>query len=231
MIILTIGILPFTLIDEVPSTPMTEHENLDKHFMAPILHVWKSDSHFRMVVYSLIFMTMSLIAQSFYILDFSQRFFASGTIIGRFTTIGVVAGAFTIVLFGYLSDHYGNRLVLILGSSFGMVGSALALCHPGILGYYSIFLCTAASLSALGLSGFNLVIECSNSSDKVPLYTTAFNTILSPFRGFSPIIGGIVADRFGFGTLYWVATISGVLALMATLRLKDPRHLEEKMRG
>jgi len=44
-------------------------------------------------------------------------------------------------------------------------------------------------------------------------------------RMLAPVVGGLLADRVGYGSVFVTASVAGLLSILATLRVTDPRQV------
>jgi len=73
------------------------------------------------------------------------------------------------------------------------------------------------------IAGSNIVLEFCRPEDR-PTYIGLAGTIRAPFMGLAPILGGILADRFGYPFVFMVTAgvvLVGLITLIVAVR--DPR--------
>jgi MFS family permease len=223
IVVLIIGILPFAAIDEPVASPNIAADPHEGHFLQDGLKAWRAEKAFRILVMSQFAGAAAMLAQPFYVLQYSHSFTLTGAIVAQFTAISVVSAALSSLVWGYVADHFGNKIVLIFGAMLGFVGPALVALNPPAAAYNAVFMMLAFSGSALMLAGYNSVIEYAGASSAVPFYTTVFNTILTPIRVLGPIVGGLLADTVGYNIVFILAAVLGLVAVFATTRIVDPR--------
>jgi MFS family permease len=147
--------------------------------------------------------------------------------VGTFTTALLIGQTIANVLFGLLGDRKGYKLVLILSLLFAIAGLSISLMaiHPDWM--YLVFGLRGASLSGLFMAGM-IVYEFS-AADKRPTYIGLNNTWLGIQQLIAPLIGGFLAQSFGYPVLFLTAVIfssTGLLVLFT--RFKEPRTLQQK---
>ena len=78
-------------------------------------------------------------------------------------------------------------------------------------------------ISGLQISNFNLVFEFS-PPNLVPMYTAVSQVALSPVSGIIPVLGGFIADKFGYLSDFWLAGGVGMVSLVGMLAtVKNPK--------
>src|SRR5690606_34087021 len=79
-----------------------------------------------------------------------------------------------------------------------------------------------------GFGGFqiasqNLVLEFGQRHE-LPMRIAVSDTVCYVMMAFGPVLGGIVAQSGGFIQVFWIAIVVKGLALVAILRVADPRQ-------
>jgi MFS family permease len=142
--------------------------------------------------------------------------------ITKFSLPDAAAGAFTMVIagstifgslvFGFLADRRGHRLNMLLAGMFTFLACVSALVAPSPAWYAVAFVCSASSVALGGISRLPLIAELCAPEER-PTYIALSNMVTSPFVLFG-IVGGWIANAFGFSTLLIIA---GTVALAAVL--------------
>jgi MFS family permease len=128
---------------------------------------------------------------------------------------------------GWLSDRRGRRLLVILGSALSLA----ALAFSTLAGLFHDWTWLIPATIALGLSAVNLpaidsaVAESVETHERSMAYSVMmFFTILPGI--FASAIGGFMADRFGYLSVFLVCTLLQGLSLVLILRF-----MRETLRG
>jgi len=113
--------------------------------------------------------------------------------------------------------------VLELGALAGGLAALLALLANNQVSYAGVFLLTGVSLSAFLLAFFSFIVEF-GALESRPTYIALSGLCYAPFSTFAPILGGWLADHFGYGLPFLLAGVLGLAAaLFYRLRVPDPR--------
>jgi predicted MFS family arabinose efflux permease len=130
-------------------------------------------------------------------------------------TIGGVTGAFVYTWLGARNNLLFIRLAL-LGAAILPITALLA-AVIGPLPLYLGFLMSGLTLSNLFLSYQNWVVTHA-TPDQRPIHAGLFNTIAAVVSLIAPLLGGLIAQRFGYEPLFVIALLMIFGALFVTLR-------------
>jgi len=150
---------------------------------------------------------------------------AAAARVGVFTTLllsGDIAGN---LVFGWLADGAGHRLVIVAGAAADVAANLIALRAPSLAWFSLAFVLVGVAVAAINVSGLNILLEFAPVAAEQPTYIGLGNTLLAPVTFAAPLVGGLVVDALGFESLFGVAALSGVIGLaLLVLRVRDPRH-------
>jgi MFS family permease len=147
-----------------------------------------------------------------------ERFTLSGYQIGLLSTSLLLGGSLACLLFGWLGDRFSHRRVLIGGLGIKVIGLVLAL--------------AASNELALYISGFVLGIGATKVNvqplvydyapvERRPTYIGLASTAFGLVSVISPLIGGLVAEAFGYIVLFGGSVVLSVAALILYLILVE----------
>jgi len=131
---------------------------------------------------------------------------------------------------GPLSDHFGRRWIIIIGTLVFLAGSIIATVAPNIE-----TLIAARGIQGLGacsmmVATFAVVRDLYSGDDCALIYSFLNSTIsLSPL--IAPIVGGYLAFWFGWRSAFlFLAIMSFLIALLAIIKVKETITLENKVK-
>ena len=97
--------------------------------------------------------------------------------------------------------------------------------------YCGVFVFMGFSYSARMVSSFNILFEFAPIDEKAT-YISLTNTLTAPFSGLSPILGGLLADLFGYKFIFTLSPGIGLVALsMLTFWVKEPRNIKNETKN
>jgi MFS family permease len=117
-------------------------------------------------------------------------------------------------LWGAVGDRIGHRAILVYGSAGAAASAAAALWAQGFWAYAVIFLLLGLNISAVTLAGFTVITDFGPESRR-PTYVALASVSYAPFAIGAPLIGGVLADHFGYPPVFIITAITGVLAMLA----------------
>lgn len=194
------------------------------------------------------------LAYPFYALYALQMLGAPEAMAGTFISVLALSSVFSNILWSYIGDRYGNRLLMQWGMAASIGGPLLALLIPHVAPvrgwaaawlvrlapvtssdqpihnlYLSVFLMVGAARTALMIASLNYLLDISPATER-PTYVGLMNTVSAPMM-LMPMLGGYLIDRYPFEVVFLIPLIAAVLTFMLTFRLAEPRNsLEESNR-
>jgi MFS family permease len=141
--------------------------------------------------------------------------------VGALSTVLIIASTAGYFLWGTLGDRLGHRSVLIGTALCAAGAAAVALVAHGVAAYGMVFLLLGLHLSALVISQLTFITEFAPPARR-PTYIALTSVAYAPFAVGAPILGGWLADRWGYVPVFVIAIAAG-LAAAALYRLRVPR--------
>jgi MFS family permease len=143
---------------------------------------------------------------------------------GVFTALLVAGHAAGTLGLGWLADHAGHRLVLLVGVGATLAASVVALAAGSLAAFQVVFVLAGLHTAAVSVSALNVLLEFAPTQDARPTYIGLGSTAVAPVAFATPLVAGVMADAFGFRAVFVVALIASLVGLLmlATL-VHDPR--------
>jgi MFS family permease len=169
--------------------------------------------------------SIGMMASGFYTVHALRFYAAPDWAVGVFTTAllaGQMAGN---VALGALADRSGHLAPLNIGLGALLLANVVALAAPSLEVFTLVFALQGVQLAAVNVSGLNVLLEFAPGPAARPTYVGLGTTLLTPVAFGAPLVAGLMADAFGFPTVFAAAAL-GALAAMALLlgRVREPRH-------
>jgi MFS family permease len=135
--------------------------------------------------------------------------------------VGSTAGYF---LWGSIGDRYGHRAVLVWGAACAASSALLALLAHGVAVYALVFLLLGLNVAAVGLAGLTFITEF-GPVERRPTYIALSSVAYAPFAVGAPIVGGWMADTWGYTPVFALSALAGTAAVVVYQWLvPDPRR-------
>lgn len=167
------------------------------------------------------------IATPFYTISALERLALNASQVGIFTTILSFSEAVLNPLWGWIGDHKGFIRVVQISAIAGVIGALIVAVMPTLWMYYITFFLAGAMISGLQISSLNIVYEFS-PKQLVPLYMAVSQIALTPLSSIVPTLGGVIAEKLGYTTDYWLAGILGTVSLIGlSLQVKNPKKQDQ----
>lgn len=214
-ILFTLGTLAFAygwhlfgLIDEPPDThTRTERISLSLPFR---------DFYFRRFLRVRVLLAIASMVEPFFA-AYAVRVLGHKGEIGTYLMVYTLSSVLSNLLWVQVSRRYGSRSLILIGAALGAVTPVLALLLPKTA-FWLVFALQGAYLSSIGVGTATYLVNLA-PTDARSSYIGLSNTIVG-LLAFSPVLGGLLADRVGYVGPMVVATICYAWALYAGRRLK-----------
>ncbi|MGC8876648.1 MFS transporter [Thermus sp.] len=197
----------FGLTEEPEEAPKEARLDLKAPLLSPA---------FRRYLGVRLLLALAGLAEPFYA-AYAVRALGQGKELGLYLSLYALAFTLSNLLWARMAER-GSRGVLRAGAFLALLSPLLALLlPPGLFGL--VFLLQGAYLAALGLSTTTLLLNLAPPGERSAAIGLA-NTLAGLFA-FSPVLGGYLADRLGFPTLFLLAALLYALALLLAKGLPE----------
>ncbi|MBO1437520.1 MFS transporter [Meiothermus sp. CFH 77666] len=198
----------FGLMDEPPDKEIrTERISLSLPFR---------DFYFRRFLRVRILLVVASMVEPFYA-AYAVRVLGHKGEIGVYLMVYTLSSVLSNLLWVRISRHYGSRSLILIGAALGALAPLLALLLPSSA-FWMVFVLQGAYLAAIGVGTSTYLVNLA-PTDSRSSYIGLSNTIVG-LLAFSPVLGGLLADRVGYVGPMVVAIICYAWALYAGRRLK-----------
>jgi MFS family permease len=144
-----------------------------------------------------------------------------------FTAVMSAAGMLSNMIWGMVGDRRGHKLVMEWSTALWAGSLVLALVAPSGFIYYGVFALVGAANAGFIVSDLSIMMEMGPEAQR-PTYIGLGRTLSAPFLFVAPLIGGGVAQVWGFPWLFALALVLTLGSLvMLRLRVVEPRNVVE----
>jgi MFS family permease len=167
--------------------------------------------------------TSARIATPFYILHVGQQVGADGATLGLLTFAFLGADTLSNLLWGYMGDKTGFRAVLVVSLIGWMAATVMLINLHEPVQVFAAFALLGASLSGYMMASQTMILEF-GTRDELPMRIAFSATAESITATAGPLIGGVVAEFYGYNTVFFASLgflVAAFLILMTAV--KEPR--------
>lgn len=219
---LAVALIGFALIKEPPSS--------SKRLVSKPSALWSTSwrllggsRNLQILLLSQAFIILSLALAPFFVVYARNDLGVPAASVGLYLALQMIGAAGSNLLWAWLADSYGNRLV-IAGTALSIAtAAALAWWTPSSQSwlYGGVFLLLGASLSGLRVGYNNIVLEMADEVTR-PMCVALQNTVLAPLA-LAPLLIGLLTAWVSYDVLFALATFLGLAALVVSFKLREPR--------
>jgi MFS family permease len=168
---------------------------------------------------------------AFYIIHAINHFnmddFTAGIISAMLTGAAILANP----LMGSAGDRWGHRRLMFLGILAATISSLLAWKATSLNWFYIIMILTGMANVAIWTLALTLTVEFGTETER-PLYIGLSNTLIAPAGILAPLLGGWLADRYGYPFMFFCTAMAGFLTLFVIITFfRDPRDRRKSLQG
>ncbi|HIP70643.1 MAG TPA: MFS transporter [Anaerolineae bacterium] len=223
---LAVAFVGFALIREPVSHAARQNHSV-KEMLRQGTRLVRDNANLRLFLISRAVIGMTVGMASFYVVYARNDLGVSAGAVGLFLTAQMAGAAVSNILWGWLADGYGNKTVIVGTMATAGLTAVFALTLPALYlpAYVVVFILLGAMLSGWRIGYNNFVLEM--APEKIRAACVAWqNTLIAPVT-LLPLIAGALLSSISFTTIFVIELGLIAIGLIASLRLKDPRHTPE----
>ena len=168
--------------------------------------------------------TASRMAVPFYAIYATTSTGLSGGILALLALAYLGADTLSNLLWGYLGDKTGFRLVLLISLSMWIASTLVLLGLHSPAAIFVAFFGLGASQSGYMMAAQTMILEFGNR-EEMPMRLAISSSAEGITSSVSPIVGGVVADALGYPAVFGISIGFLVLGLAClVLMVKEPRN-------
>lgn len=167
--------------------------------------------------------TSARIATPFYILHVGATMHLDGATLGLLSLAYLGADTVSNIVWGYLGDRKGFRVVLVLAITIWIASTLLLLTLHAPLAVFVAFFGLGAAAAGYMMASQTMILEFGHRDDlsmRIGISATAEGVMAT----IGPLIGGAVADLLGYNVVFGASLGLLAAALLTLTVIKDPRR-------
>lgn len=186
----------------------------------------REDPNFLRFLVARVFLALGVMGAAFYTVSVLVRFAIPDTFVARYNAVLLVSQALSNFFWGPLGDKRGHKIVLLLGTLAIALSNFWAIFASSPWHFFLAFGLLGLNYSAISVGGVAILLDFA-PPEKRWLYL-GWGNFFSGFPAFfAPILGGKLADLFGYVTVFWVSLLVNFVGLgVLLLGVKEPRAFE-----
>ncbi len=212
------------LVREPPATTAPASADFWTH-LGSVPALLRGDTNFSWYLVARVLTFGAVLGSGFFTVYALRVLHAPPAQVGVFTALllaGQMAGQ---ILLGWVGDRAGHRLVLVIAAAAATAMNLVAIAAGSLSVFSTVFALNGFFNAAIQVSALNVLLEFAPTTQQNPTYVGIERTFLAPFGFVLPILGGLLIDAVGYGSVYWISAASSVASAGVLLLLvRDPRH-------
>jgi MFS family permease len=201
-----------------PEAPPEDRQS----FWNKITLILKQDTNFRWFLAVRMMSQVALMGFAFFTVYAVTELGMNEITVGILT--GVLMGTQIVAnpLMGWLGDHLGHRLLMMVGLIAAALSGLLAWLAPGPAWFYPVFILAGVANVSVWTIGLAMILDFGTPVDR-PAYIGLANTLIAPVTILAPILGGLLAEIYGYPAAFIASAIAGLATAFIILTLvRDP---------
>lgn len=213
----------FIRMTKEPSIEPKEPRTSQKDFWRQLPIIIRADRNLRRYLFSQVFMGGGSIAIGFLAVYAIKTWGLPDSQAGIFTVAILIGQSLSNLIFGWLADQRGHKIILELSVLSTIVSVGIATLAPAASWFYMVFFLMGVSNAGFMLSGIMFIFEFCQPEIR-PTYIGLNNTFNGVIAIVMPFLGGWLISSQGYHLMFWVSFfVSGIGYIMLRLWVKEPR--------
>jgi MFS family permease len=223
-VLTSLGLSALQILLKEPEPPVTRSQTPVWSRMRQFPHLIRQDRSYAFFLVVQMLATSARIATPFYILYVGKFIGASGATLGLLAFVMMAADTGSNLVWGYLGDKMGFRLVLLTAITGWLAATLLMMGLHTLIPVCIAFAGLGASQAGYMMAAQTMILEFGARED-LPMRIAVSATAESITATLGPLAGGLVAEAYGYPLVFGASVGFLALALLLLLAaVQDPRH-------
>jgi MFS family permease len=196
--------------DSVPSG-----EIMAKAFWGKSLAIFRRDRNFRAFLVVRVISQFAAMAFAFYVIYAVQNYGMSDAMAAVLVAVLLIGQVALSPIMGHFGDRWSHRGIMGIGGLAAALSALLAWRAPSSGWFIGVFLLEAAAIVAIWTIPLVMSVGFAERDEDRPLYVGLANTLPAPAAILAPVIGGWLVDTVGYGPMFVLSAISGLVMAAA----------------
>lgn len=219
------GSLVFLLLTREPERPSTlRPAQTQQPYLHRLREILRGNANFRAYLISRWLAYFGGMATGFIAVAAVERFQLPDSAAGVYTGILYVAGVIGYAVWGPLGDRWGHKRVMERSAWLWLLALGVAIVAPAEWAFYLVFALSGFASAGGVLSDLNIAMEFGPEAER-PTYVGLIRTITGPALFIAPLLGGSLAQAWGYPTMFAVSLVFAMAGLaLLHWQVREPRH-------
>ncbi|RPJ44277.1 MAG: MFS transporter [Chloroflexi bacterium] len=183
----------------------------------PLLHsireILRRDRNFRWFLVSRILVQFGLMAFSFYMVYADSDLKAGTVAVGVLTSVLMFAQVIFNPLLGWISDRWSRKGLLEIGAVAIFLSAIIARIASSVAWMYPSVILAAVANTAFWTITMAMTMQFGEPHER-PTYIGMANTLIAPATILAPLVGGWLADAYGYPATFLFAALAGLASVV-----------------
>lgn len=233
----SLGMLLFVFIREPAELPAVKQRSSFFVYLKGIGIILRNDKNYSRLFWAIIFLNCGIIALPFYAVYGREVLHFPSETTGVFVAAQMMGAIISALFWGFFSDRYGNKIVVVLAGLVGLsipclviltiILYKMAIFPELLLTIYTIvFVLVGMNLNGLFIGQNNLLLEIAPAG-KRGAYIGAANTAIGLVSLLS-LLGGYIIERTSYTVLFFLSLILVLTGIFLAFSIVEPRNRESR---
>jgi len=214
----------FLALTREPVQPVSLPRTGNRAYLAALPAILRRDHNFRHFLAARLLLALGGMGLGFVTVAAVGRWGLPDQVVGVYTAVYLIGQTVGNLIFGFLADRYGHKVVLELSGLAALLAFMLAWLAPAPGWYYAVFALNGAAVGAIIVSGILVVMEFC-APEKRPTYTGLANTSVGLVSMVAPLLGAWLALA-GYNWLFALSVLANLAAfVLMRYWVQEPRRV------
>ena len=174
-----------------------------------LAEVTSGDATFRLLLISRSLAALASMAPAYYAVSAVRRLGATDADGATFGAVMLASSLTGTLLWGEVAGVFRHTVLVPIGALLGAAAALSAIFTPDVSWLLGTFAFVGLAGSALGMAETALPLALAERAGRSRArYVAVYSTLTVPFAVASPLIGGVIAGAYGYGTVNGIAIIA-----------------------
>lgn len=213
----------FLALTREPYVPPQKPATNNRTFFKTLPGIIRADSNFKHYLITQIFMTAGGMSIGFLAVYAVQKWNLPDSQAGTFTIAALLGQVVSNLVFGWLSDRKGHKIILEMSVVAVILSRGIAAFAPAETWFLVVFFLAGIADGGFFMSGIMIIFEFCAPEIR-PTYIGLNNTFSGAFGALMPMIGGLLVTGVGYQVMFAISTAIVLIGfLLLRFWVKEPR--------